>query len=72
MLDRRLLPPIDFTWPNTGRGCALQACLNCYGIVRFVAHNDIEPVLEWQNEIENGIGDLQCHGRFDAGGVSRK
>src|SRR5579863_7546192 len=30
----------------------LQAALEPFGISSFVAHNDIEPTLEWQNEIE--------------------
>jgi len=37
----------------------LQASLDTYGISAFVAHNDIEPTLEWQTEIETALG--TCH-----------
>lgn len=33
----------------------LKACLAPYGISGFVAHEDIEPTLEWQNEIERAL-----------------
>ena len=33
----------------------LQASLLTYGISCFVAHNDIEPTLEWQNEIQTAL-----------------
>lgn len=33
----------------------LQASLLSYGISSFVAHNDIEPTSEWQNEIESAL-----------------
>lgn len=33
----------------------LQAALRSYGISAFVAHVDIEPTKEWQDEIEAGI-----------------
>jgi hypothetical protein len=33
----------------------LRACLKDFGISGFVAHNDIEPTLEWQNEIESAL-----------------
>lgn len=33
----------------------LQVCLLTYGISCFVAHNDIEPTLEWQTEIETAL-----------------
>ena len=33
----------------------LQASLVNYGISSFVAHNDIEPTSEWQNEIEAAL-----------------
>ncbi|SPF36927.1 conserved hypothetical protein [Candidatus Sulfotelmatobacter kueseliae] len=33
----------------------LQASLLNYGISSFVAHNDIEPTSEWQNEIESAL-----------------
>lgn len=34
---------------------ALQVALKEYGISAFVAHVDIEPTREWQNEIEAGL-----------------
>jgi hypothetical protein len=33
----------------------LKSCLIRYGIDGFVAHEDIEPTLEWQSEIENAL-----------------
>src|SRR5579862_1047820 len=33
----------------------LKACLAPYGIDAFVAHEDIEPTLEWQSEIEKAL-----------------
>jgi hypothetical protein len=33
----------------------LQKVLKRYGISSFVAHEDIEPSKEWQNEIENAL-----------------
>jgi TIR domain len=38
----------------------LQALLNGYAISSFVAHNDIEPTREWQNEIETALS--TCEG----------
>jgi hypothetical protein len=37
----------------------LQSALLEYGITSFVAHNDIEPTLEWQTEIETAL--RTCH-----------
>ena len=37
----------------------LQSALLDYGITSFVAHNDIEPTLEWQTEIETAL--RSCH-----------
>ena len=34
---------------------SIQGRLKPYGISGFVAHNDIEPTSEWQNEIENAL-----------------
>ena len=34
---------------------ALQQCLFEYGISCFVAHNDIEPTMEWLAEIETAL-----------------
>jgi hypothetical protein len=33
----------------------LQEALSRYGISSFVAHNDIEPTLEWQSQIETAL-----------------
>jgi hypothetical protein len=33
----------------------LKSCLVRYGIDGFVAHEDIEPTLEWQSEIEKAL-----------------
>lgn len=37
----------------------LQSALLQYGVTSFVAHNDIEPTLEWQTEIETAL--RTCH-----------
>ena len=34
------------------RCCRLQDALLQFGVSAFVAHSDIEPTLEWQDEIE--------------------
>lgn len=33
----------------------LQEAMKRYGLTAFVAHNDIEPTTEWQNEIETAL-----------------
>ena len=33
----------------------LKACLAPYGIIGFVAHEDIHPTLQWQGEIERAL-----------------
>jgi TIR domain len=33
----------------------LRDCLKLYDIVAFVAHEDIDPTLQWQNEIERAL-----------------
>ena len=33
----------------------LQAAMDEYGLTAFVAHNDIDPTAEWQNEIETAL-----------------
>lgn len=38
-----------------GTTAALQAALRRFGITAFVAHVDIEPTREWQDEIEAGL-----------------
>jgi TIR domain len=37
------------------RAAELQDCLRDYGVSAFVAHNDVEPTEEWQDEIENAL-----------------
>lgn len=38
----------------------LQAALSTYGISAFVAHVDIKPTKEWQNEIEAGLHSMDA------------
>lgn len=38
----------------------LQKELQEYGVTSFVAHNDIEPTLEWQNEIETALSTCEA------------
>lgn len=38
----------------------LQSALRTYGISAFVAHVDIEPTKEWQNEIEAGLYSMEA------------
>jgi hypothetical protein len=38
----------------------LKSCLLGYGIDAFVAHEDIEPTLEWQSEIEKALGTMDA------------
>lgn len=38
----------------------LKECLAPYGIVGFVAHEDIEPTLEWQDEIMRGLNTMDA------------
>ncbi|WP_421718146.1 toll/interleukin-1 receptor domain-containing protein [Algiphilus sp.] len=38
----------------------LKNSLETYGISSFVAHNDIEPTLEWQNEIETALSTCEA------------
>ena len=42
---------------HKAKAVRLKACLAPYGILGFVAHEDIEPTLEWQTEIERAL----CH-----------
>ncbi|MDE2107468.1 MAG: toll/interleukin-1 receptor domain-containing protein [Patescibacteria group bacterium] len=48
--SQKLEPP-----PNPGRFTQIQEALLGYGISAFVAHNDIEPTLEWQSQIETAL-----------------
>ena len=38
----------------------LKEKLKCFGISSFVAHEDIEPTAEWQDEIENALRNAKC------------
>jgi hypothetical protein len=38
----------------------LQEQLTAYGVTAFVAHNDIAPSAEWQNEIEAALATADC------------
>lgn len=38
----------------------LKECLAPYGITGFVAHEDIQPTLEWQNEIERALHSMDA------------
>ncbi|MHA7833251.1 MAG: hypothetical protein ACX94A_02090 [Algiphilus sp.] len=40
------------------RATQLQGVLKTYGISCFVAHEDIEPTRDWQNEIEKALRKL--------------
>lgn len=47
----------------------LQEAMESYGLTAFVAHNDIEPTTEWQNEIETALSTSEVlialmHGGF--------
>ena len=37
-----------------------EECLSRYAITAFVAHEDIEPTKEWQNEIELALGSMDA------------
>lgn len=38
----------------------LRDCLKPYGITAFVAHEDIEPTVLWQSEIERALAHMHC------------
>ena len=38
----------------------LRDCLKQHGIAAFVAHEDINPTLEWQSEIERGLFSMEA------------
>jgi hypothetical protein len=44
----------------------LQMALRRYGISGFVAHVDIEPTREWQDEIESALLSMDARGDLDA------
>jgi TIR domain len=45
---------------HRGFATELQGALEERGISGFVAHNDIEPTLEWQNEIETALSTCEA------------
>lgn len=66
------LPP--HAWHDTGllrlfishiskdkvKATRLKECLAPYGIAGFVAHEDIQPTLEWQDEIMRGLNTMDA------------
>ncbi|MDJ0824943.1 MAG: toll/interleukin-1 receptor domain-containing protein [Rhodobacter sp.] len=38
----------------------LRDCLKPYGVTSFVAHEDIEPTVLWQTEIERALAHMHC------------
>ena len=42
------------------KATALKAALRKYGISSFVAHEDIEPTFEWQDEIEKALASMDA------------
>jgi hypothetical protein len=38
----------------------LRDCLKVYGVSAFVAHEDIEPTVLWQSEIERALAHMHC------------
>jgi hypothetical protein len=49
-----------------GKAAALQIGLTKYGIVGFVAHNDIKPTKAWQVEIERALSTADALGRAES------
>ena len=49
----------------------LKECLTPYGIAGFVAHEDIQPTLEWQDEVMRGLKADGRHGCDNTPGFSR-
>ena len=48
----------------------LKECLSVYGISAFVAHEDINPTLEWQIEIELALASMDAMVAFHTKGFS--
>lgn len=46
--------------PFKGTAAQLQTALLDFGITAFVAHKDIEPTKEWQDEIEKGLFSMEA------------
>lgn len=49
----------------------LKECLAPYGIAGFVAHEDIEPTLEWQDEIMRGLNTMDAMVAIHTAGFSQ-
>lgn len=49
----------------------LRDCLKPHGIQAFVAHEDIEPTKEWQNEIERGLYSMDAFVSIHTAGFSK-
>jgi hypothetical protein len=49
----------------------VKACLAVYGIEGFVAHEDIEPTLEWQSEIEKALQTMDAFLAIHTPGFSK-
>jgi len=74
--NRRVIPPPaeDRIWGTTGgyklflshkanvkkQASAVKERLEWYGVSSFVAHQDIRPTKEWQNEIENALASMDA------------
>lgn len=58
-VDGMLRVFISHLSPHHTVAAALQQALAPFGISAFVAHNDIEPTLEWQSQIEIALN--TCH-----------
>lgn len=56
---------------HKNKATRLKSCLVRYGIDGFVAHEDIEPTLEWQNEIENALRTMDAFLAIHTAGFSK-
>lgn len=45
---------------NKDKAVRLKDCLAPHGIAGFVAHEDIEPTLEWQSEVERALNSMDA------------
>lgn len=48
----------------------LRDCLKPYGVSAFVAHEDIEPTVLWQSEIERALAHMHCFVSVHTSGFS--
>lgn len=56
---------------DKGKATRLRDCLAAHGIAGFVAHEDIEPTLEWQVEIERALHSMDCFLAIHTPGFSK-